>query len=92
MFLSKWPQTSRMFDGSNLSAVWQRWFTALWTSVNTLEVGVQTGAGSPEAVVTAPQGSLYRRTDGGVGTTLYAKNSGGTDPATLTNTGWSAFT
>jgi len=34
------------------------------------------GAGSPEGVVTAAVGSIYRRTDGGAGTTLYMKESG----------------
>ena len=40
------------------------------------------GTGSPEAVVTAPVGSLYSRTDGGAGTALYVKESG------TGNTGW----
>ncbi len=42
------------------------------------------GSGSPEGVVTAPVGSLYTRTDGGSGTTLYVKESGTGD------TGWTA--
>ncbi len=40
------------------------------------------GAGSPEGVVTAPIGSLYSRSDGGVLTSLYVKQSGSG------NTGW----
>ena len=40
------------------------------------------GTGSPETVVTAPVGSLYLRTDGGAGTSLYVKESGSG------NTGW----
>lgn len=48
--------------------------TATWTS----------GTGSPESVKTAPVGSLYTRTDGGAGTTLYIKESGSG------NTGWVA--
>jgi len=40
------------------------------------------GSGSPEGVVTAPVGSLYSRTDGGVLTSLYVKQSG------TGNTGW----
>jgi hypothetical protein len=48
--------------------------TAQWTS----------GTGSPESVVTAPVGSMYTRTDGGAGTTLYVKESG------AGNTGWVA--
>jgi len=40
------------------------------------------GSGSPEGVVTAEKGSIYTRTDGDVGTTLYTKESGSG------NTGW----
>lgn len=46
----------------------------IWTS----------GAGTPEASVTAPVGSMYTRTDGGAGTTLYIKEAG------TGNTGWVA--
>ena len=42
------------------------------------------GSGSPEGVVTADVGAIYRRTDGGAGTTLYVKESG------TGNTGWVA--
>ena len=48
--------------------------TVTWTS----------GAGTPEGVVTAAVGSLYTRTDGGVNTTLYVKQTG------TGNTGWAA--
>ncbi len=44
-----------------------------------------TGAGSPEGIVTAPVGAVYRRTDGTAGTTLYVKESG------AGNTGWVAY-
>ncbi len=40
------------------------------------------GSGSPEGAVTAPVGSLFSRTDGGAGTSLYVKQSG------TGNTGW----
>jgi hypothetical protein len=40
------------------------------------------GAGSPEGVVTAPVGSLYSRSDGGLLSSLYVKESGSG------NTGW----
>lgn len=43
------------------------------------------GTGSPEGVVAAPVGSVYRRTDGGSGTTLYVKEGGAG-----TNAGWVA--
>lgn len=46
----------------------------IWTS----------GSGTPEGVVTAPVGSMFTRTDGGAGTTLYVKESG------AGNTGWVA--
>ena len=42
------------------------------------------GAGSPEGVVSAAVGSIYRRTDGGTGSTLYVKETG------TGNTGWAA--
>jgi hypothetical protein len=40
------------------------------------------GAGTPEGAVTAPVGSLFTRTDGGLLSTLYVKESG------TGNTGW----
>ena len=40
------------------------------------------GAGSPEGVVTAPIGSIYSRSDGGLLTSFYVKQSG------TGNTGW----
>ncbi|OBQ38759.1 MAG: hypothetical protein AN484_23950 [Aphanizomenon flos-aquae WA102] len=40
------------------------------------------GSGSPEGVVTAPVGSLYSRSDGGLLSSLYVKESGSG------NTGW----
>lgn len=43
------------------------------------------GTGSPEGVVTASPGSLFLRTDGAAGTTLYVKETG-----TGTSTGWKA--
>lgn len=42
------------------------------------------GNGSPEGVVTALRGAVYRRLDGGAGTTLYVKETG------TGNTGWAA--
>ena len=49
-----------------------------------LDIG--TGTGDPEGVRTRNVGSLYLRTDGGAGTTLYIKQSG------TGNTGWAAVT
>jgi len=48
------------------------------------DINVTSGTGSPETAVTAPVGSMYMRTDGGTGTTLYVKESG------TGNTGWVA--
>ncbi|MFT9496603.1 pyocin knob domain-containing protein [Anaerosolibacter sp.] len=57
---------------------WQPWIEFITTE------HIRSGSGSPEGVVTAPVGTLYRRTDGGVGTTFYVKESG------TGNTGWVA--
>lgn len=48
------------------------------------QIGVATGTGSPNGVVTAAVGALYVDTAGGAGTTLYVKESG------TGNTGWVA--
>ena len=57
------------------------WFAG---KVNIAGSDFLSGAGTPEGSVTAPVGSLYTRTDGGSGTTLYVKESG------AGNTGWVA--
>lgn len=44
----------------------------------------RSGAGTPEGAIAAPVGSLFSRTDGGAGTSLYVKESGSG------NTGWVA--
>jgi hypothetical protein len=49
---------------------WQAWLQA------SHDLGVLSGSGTPEGNVTAPVGTLYRRKDGGAGTTLYVKESG----------------
>lgn len=46
---------------------------------------IRSGTGSPNSVVIGSVGDLYRRTNGGSGTTLYVKESG-----TATTTGWVA--
>ena len=45
---------------------------------------IMTGSGTPEGAVSATVGSLFMRTDGGTGTSLYVKESG------TGNTGWVA--
>ncbi len=57
------------------------------TVTNSVTIGaaqVLSGTGSPNSVVAAPQGSIFLRTDGGIGTTLYVKETGSG------NTGWTA--
>lgn len=78
-----WPLTDMSTYLGYIDRRWQDGYIArihpgagdvLWTS----------GSGSPEGVVTAVVGSLFTRTDGGVNTTLYVKQSG------TGNTGWAA--
>lgn len=58
---------------------YQRWCR------ETFDLRVLFGAGTPLANVTADRGTLYLRTDGGAGTTLYVKE--GNDGTAL---GWVA--
>jgi hypothetical protein len=51
----------------------------------TANLGISRGTGSPEGIVTALVGSLYLRTDGGLLSTLYVKESSPTP-----STGWVA--
>lgn len=60
-----------------------------WFAAKSYKVGgsisgpeIFSGAGSPEGQITAAPGSIYLRTDGGVGESLYSKESG------TGNTGW----
>jgi hypothetical protein len=60
-----------------------------YTNIYTLDHGVsaiiwRSGTGSPEGSINAPAGSIYSRTDGGAGTSLYVKEIGSG------NTGWVA--
>ena len=59
-----------------------QWLQGYLSAVNRLNDQVLAGSGSPEGVVTAPIGTLYSRSDGGAGTSLYVKESG------TGNTGW----
>jgi hypothetical protein len=56
--------------------------TARYYTASTVYVG--SGPGSPEGAVAGSVGSIYTRTDGGAGTTLYVKESGSG------STGWVA--
>jgi hypothetical protein len=51
--------------------------------LTTTGVGVRTGTGSPEGIVTAPQGTLYLNYSGGRAVSAWIKEAGGS-----TNTGW----
>lgn len=73
-------------NGINVGAITRR-----WASVYAVEVHLGNGqpfitAGNvnPEGQITAPVGSIYTRTNGGVGSTLYVKELG------TGNTGWVA--
>lgn len=74
-------------DGGGLglsSGAYIGWTNGATATTGTVEQTISRGAGSPEGVKVAPVGSLYLRTDGGTGTTLYIKESG------TGNTGWAA--
>lgn len=43
--------------------------------LETYDLRLKFGSGSPAGVVTANRGTLYLRTDGGAGTTLYVKEA-----------------
>lgn len=64
--------------GGFVTRIWSVWLDKIRRAVPL------SGTGSPETVVAAPVGTLYTRTDGGAGTTLYVKESG------AGNTGWVA--
>lgn len=59
-----------------------RWFALAWDEFTRR---IRSGEGTPEGAIAAPVGTLYLRTDGGTGTTLYVKETGGS-----TSTGWTA--
>lgn len=63
---------------------------SVWKWLGSVEIGISgqsviQGSGSPEGVVSAVQGSIFMRSDGGVGTSVYIKESGSG------NTGWTAI-
>lgn len=59
-------------------------FGAIFLSTLNNSALLKIGLGAPEGIVSASQGSIYLRTDGGPTTTLYIKTSGSG------NTGWTA--
>lgn len=60
------------------------WSNSLAGPISLGSSSIIPGSGDPEGVVTAAVGSLFLRSDGGAGTTLYVKESG------AGNTGWVA--
>ena len=85
-FVERYQQNNETMD-VELNPALGRFFLKS-NDVEFMRVGVEapifSGAGSPEGVVTSPVGGMYRRTNGGAGTTLYIKESG------TGNTGWVA--
>ena len=76
-----WPATGNALNYASL--------VMLQTSINGVFYQsylptLRQGSGSPQSVVAAPVGTLFLRTDGGTGSTLYVKESG------TGNTGWVA--
>jgi hypothetical protein len=67
--------TGRYFFSDNNENNWYEFLTSKY---------IKRGTGSPEGFISASIGSLYLRTDGGAGATLYVKESG------TGNTGWAA--
>jgi hypothetical protein len=63
----------------------RQWFVTIKDIVDRLNLGVLQGNGSPAGVIVADVGTLYRRLNGGAGTTLYVKESG-----SGTSAGWVA--
>jgi hypothetical protein len=59
-------------------------FSSTTAATGTEACRLRAGSGTPEGAVTANVGSVWLRTDGGTGTTLYIKESG------TGNTGWVA--
>ena len=84
MALSPWPIGTPLLDAVG-NGPWQRWFSALVVAVNGLLSGTRSGVGSPETVVIADVGTIYRRLDGGANTAIYIKEAG-----TGLATGWVA--
>lgn len=54
----------------------QRVIREMAQEINVLAGYVFVGAGSPETKIKANRGSLYLRTDGGAGTSMYIKEGG----------------
>jgi len=53
----------------------QRVIREIAQEINAYAGYIYVGAGSPEAVIAAPIGAIYLRTDGGAGTSMYSKEA-----------------
>lgn len=62
---------------------WVLWLTSYVQAIQALAAGVKSGTGSPNGAVVGDVSDVYRRKDGGAGTSFYVKESGAG-----TNTGW----
>jgi hypothetical protein len=72
-------------SGSSAGNIYEYHAGAGWVQViSRWGMNWYTGTGTPEGNVTAPVGSLYTNSSGGVNTTLYVKTSG------VGSTGWTA--
>ena len=63
--------------GNRLTRMAHQWLKGMLDTVNRLNGNLLTGTGDPNTQIAAPVGTLFLRTDGGAGTTLYVKESGG---------------
>ena len=72
-----------------LTPVWRSWFNQLYQYISGTTgmtgVAITSGTGSPNGFVTGNPGDMYLNKSGGLGATLYVKETG-----TGTNTGWVA--
>lgn len=78
------PVTVGVNDIGRIGNYWKEVFATKYRIGPSALQKVAGGTGSPEGVIVAPVGSMWLRSDGGAGTTLYIKESGNG------NTGWVA--
>ena len=84
--MSTFPQMSGRLPRADVPGEIERWASDVsrWASQvkKYYDERYLEGEGAPEGAVTASVGAVYRRLDGGAGTSLYVKESGTGD------TGW----
>lgn len=82
-----WFKNGTPPNATSINERTKNWVTdAISTDATTRinDLGIRSGTGSPDGVVTAPIGTVYINLSGGTGTTIYIKESG------TGNTGWAA--